>query len=68
MVKDLALSLLWLQSLLMAWVPCLAFELLHVMGVARKKQQLKKTPTPTKKAPQTKLIERFEIKAVVEAI
>ena len=52
----------------MAWVPCLAFELLHVMGVARKKQQLKKTPTPTKKAPQTKLIERFEIKAVVEAI
>ena len=37
-VKDLALSLLWLRSLLLhGFDPCLAQELLHAVGVLQKK-------------------------------
>ena len=35
-LKDPALSLLQLWSLLVAWVPSLALELLHAMGAANK--------------------------------
>ena len=36
MVKDLAVSLLWIGSLLWhGWVQSLAWELLHAMGVAK---------------------------------
>ena len=36
-VKDLASSLQWLGSVAVAWVQSLAQELLHAMGVAKKK-------------------------------
>ena len=37
-VKDLALSLLWLRFLL-AWVQFQAMELLHAIGMAKKKKK-----------------------------
>ena len=38
-VKNLALSLQWLQMLLWWWIPSLAWELLFAVGTAKKKKK-----------------------------
>ena len=48
-IKDLALSLLWLLLIAMAWVQSLAQELTHAMGMAKKKKKKKAITQPQKR-------------------